>query len=44
MTYPPGTAVELSTQLQAWMILEAAAAVTCRTIRGVGELSHAIVS
>ncbi len=27
-TYPPGTAVELSTQLQAWMILEAAAAVT----------------
>ena len=28
VTYPPGTAVELSTQLQAWMILEAAAAVT----------------
>ncbi len=27
-TYPPGTAVELSTQLQAWMTLEAAAAVT----------------
>ncbi|CAH0281000.1 hypothetical protein SRABI83_03923 [Arthrobacter sp. Bi83] len=26
-TYPPGAAVELSTQLQAWMILEAAAAV-----------------
>jgi predicted alpha-1,6-mannanase (GH76 family) len=26
-TYPPGTAVELSTQLQAWMVLEAAAAV-----------------
>jgi predicted alpha-1,6-mannanase (GH76 family) len=25
-TYPPGTAVELSTQLQAWMVLEAAAA------------------
>ncbi|MBT8159963.1 MULTISPECIES: glycoside hydrolase family 76 protein [Arthrobacter] len=24
-TYPPGTAVELSTQLQAWMVLEAAA-------------------
>ncbi|MBT2531239.1 glycosyl hydrolase [Arthrobacter sp. ISL-48] len=24
--YPPGTAVELSTQLQAWMVLEAAAA------------------
>ncbi|WP_457972601.1 glycoside hydrolase family 76 protein [Arthrobacter sp. D1-17] len=27
-TYPPGAAVELSTQLQAWMVLEAAAAVT----------------
>ncbi|NUT72553.1 glycoside hydrolase family 76 protein [Pseudarthrobacter sp. C4D7] len=27
-TYPPGAAVELSTQLQAWMALEAAAAVT----------------
>jgi predicted alpha-1,6-mannanase (GH76 family) len=26
--YPPGTAVELSTQLQAWMTLEAAAAIT----------------
>jgi predicted alpha-1,6-mannanase (GH76 family) len=26
-TYPPGTAVELSTQLQAWMTLEAAAAI-----------------
>lgn len=26
-TYPPGTAVELSTQLQAWMVLEAAARV-----------------
>jgi predicted alpha-1,6-mannanase (GH76 family) len=25
MSYPPGTAVELSTQLQAWMVLEAAA-------------------
>jgi hypothetical protein len=25
-TYPPGAAVELSTQLQAWMVLEAAAA------------------
>jgi hypothetical protein len=24
-TYPPGTVVELSTQLQAWMVLEAAA-------------------
>ncbi|MFM9274184.1 hypothetical protein [Pseudarthrobacter sp. NKDBFgelt] len=24
-TYPPGAAVELSTQLQAWMVLEAAA-------------------
>jgi predicted alpha-1,6-mannanase (GH76 family) len=28
VTYPPGAAVELSTQLQAWMVLEAAAAVT----------------
>ncbi|PNH83770.1 glycoside hydrolase family 76 protein [Arthrobacter sp. AFG20] len=27
-TYPPGAAVELSTQLQAWMALEAAASVT----------------
>ena len=27
VTYPPGTAVELSTQLQAWMVLEAAAAI-----------------
>jgi predicted alpha-1,6-mannanase (GH76 family) len=27
-TYPPGAAVELSSQLQAWMTLEAAAAVT----------------
>ena len=27
VSYPPGTAVELSTQLQAWMILEAAAAI-----------------
>jgi len=26
-TYPPGAAVELSTQLQAWMVMEAAAAV-----------------
>ena len=26
-TYPPGAAVELSTQLQAWMVLEAASAV-----------------
>jgi len=26
-TYPPGAAVELATQLQAWMVLEAAAAV-----------------
>lgn len=26
-TYPPGAAVELSTQLQAWMVLEAAAAI-----------------
>jgi predicted alpha-1,6-mannanase (GH76 family) len=29
-TYPPGAAVELSTQLQAWMVLEAAAAVQQR--------------
>ena len=29
-TYPPGTAVELSTQLQAWMTLEAAAAIAAR--------------
>jgi predicted alpha-1,6-mannanase (GH76 family) len=27
-SYPPGAAVELSTQLQAWMVLEAAAAIT----------------
>ncbi len=27
-TYPPGTSVDLSTQLQAWMALEAAAAIT----------------
>lgn len=27
ITYPPGAAVELSTQLQAWMVLEAAAAI-----------------
>ncbi|WP_427173514.1 glycoside hydrolase family 76 protein [Arthrobacter sp. 92] len=27
-SYPPGTAVELSTQLQAWMVLEAAAVVS----------------
>lgn len=26
-TYPPGTTIELSTQLQAWMVLEAAAAI-----------------
>ncbi len=44
VTYPPGTAVELSTQLQAWMILEAAAAMTAGPYRGAGELSHAIVS
>ncbi|WP_307433452.1 glycoside hydrolase family 76 protein [Pseudarthrobacter defluvii] len=29
--YPPGAAVELATQLQAWMTLEAAAAVTAAT-------------
>lgn len=29
-TYPPGAAVELSTQLQAWMTLEAAAVVAAR--------------
>ncbi len=33
-TYPPGSAVELSTQLQAWMILEAAAAVTAGPFTG----------
>jgi predicted alpha-1,6-mannanase (GH76 family) len=27
-TYPPGAAVELSTQLQAWMVLESAAAIS----------------
>lgn len=31
-TYPPGTAVELSTQLQAWMALEAAAAVAAAAV------------
>jgi len=31
-TYPPGAAVELSTQLQAWMMLEAAAAVTAAAL------------
>lgn len=30
-TYPPGAAVELSTQLQAWMVLEAAAAIQQKT-------------
>lgn len=33
VTYPPGAVVELSTQLQAWMALEAAAAIRQRTIR-----------
>ncbi|MDT0170668.1 glycoside hydrolase family 76 protein [Pseudarthrobacter sp. BRE9] len=33
-TYPPGAAVELSTQLQAWMTLEAAAAVTAAPTGG----------
>ncbi len=32
-TYPPGAAVELSTQLQAWMVLEAAAAVSGATLQ-----------
>ncbi|HEY1158135.1 MAG TPA: glycoside hydrolase family 76 protein, partial [Arthrobacter sp.] len=32
-TYPPGAAVELATQLQAWMTLEAAAAVTAADLR-----------
>lgn len=32
--YPPGAAVELSTQLQAWMTLEAAAAVTAASPDG----------
>jgi predicted alpha-1,6-mannanase (GH76 family) len=27
-TYPPGSVVELSTQLQAWMVIEAAASIT----------------
>lgn len=31
-TYPPGAAVELATQLQAWMTLEAAAAVTATSL------------
>jgi predicted alpha-1,6-mannanase (GH76 family) len=39
-SYPAGAAVELSTQLQAWMILEAAANIPEPT----GELSHEIVS
>ena len=30
-SYPPGAAVELSTQLQAWMVLEAAALIAGRT-------------
>ncbi|WP_314196191.1 glycoside hydrolase family 76 protein [uncultured Arthrobacter sp.] len=32
-TYPPGAAVELSTQLQAWMALEAAAAVSANVLQ-----------
>jgi predicted alpha-1,6-mannanase (GH76 family) len=32
-TYPPGAVVELSTQLQAWMVLEAAAAVSGATLQ-----------
>jgi predicted alpha-1,6-mannanase (GH76 family) len=34
-TYPPGIAVELSTQLQAWMTLEAAASVSAAGRPGV---------
>lgn len=37
-SYPPGSAVELSTQLQAWMVLEAAAAIAGRTdVRAAGN-------
>ncbi|MDQ0822831.1 putative alpha-1,6-mannanase (GH76 family) [Arthrobacter sp. V1I7] len=37
-SYPPGTAVELCTQLQAWMVLEAAAAIAGRTeVRAAGD-------
>ncbi len=52
-SYPAGAAVELSTQLQAWMVLEAAAAIAGdrRTGRGkpgvkfnCDQLSHATVS
>jgi predicted alpha-1,6-mannanase (GH76 family) len=39
-SYPPGSAVELSTQLQAWMTLEAAAVIS----RKPNQLSHDIVS
>jgi len=35
-TYPPGAAVELSTQLQAWMALEAAATVAAAPATGTG--------
>ena len=34
ITYPPGVAVELSTQLQAWMVLEAAASVNQVPLNG----------
>jgi predicted alpha-1,6-mannanase (GH76 family) len=33
-TYPPGAAVELSTQLQAWMVLEAAASLNQAPLNG----------
>jgi predicted alpha-1,6-mannanase (GH76 family) len=33
--YPAGAAVELSTQLQAWMVLEAAAAVKGSATKGL---------
>ena len=38
-SYPAGTAVELSTQLQAWMVLEAAASITGRS--GLPEAAEA---
>jgi predicted alpha-1,6-mannanase (GH76 family) len=40
-TYPPGAAVELSTQLQAWMALEAAASVAAASAKaGTGSSSN----
>ncbi|MDI3242714.1 glycoside hydrolase family 76 protein [Arthrobacter sp. AL08] len=38
-SYPPGAAVELSTQLQAWMVLEAAAAIAARSGHPAGNES-----